>query len=127
MNGGLRPRSFFVLMRFMNMGSTGFNHHQARAANARHRAQLVVGGWLAGRHHLPDDLVDALGGQLRHATAPPEGASRRRAAATVRAWLQRSPHLPPDLVAAVHVLLPEVGQQSMADAWPLGLGADWPE
>ena len=119
MDGGLRPRSFFVLMLRMGIGSTGFDHHKARAANARHRAQLDVASWCAGRRHLSDDIDHALAMLLRR-DGLPEGAARGTAAKTLKEWLAANPHLPADLVAAIHVMMPEVGQGNMANDWPVG-------
>lgn len=82
-----------------------------------------------GRRHLNDDVDHALQLALRENRQGRQSAgqrARRSAAATLRAWMAASPHLPQDLVAALHDLLPEIGQGTMTDEWPLGLG-DWPE
>lgn len=113
----------------MSHGQYGFDHHKARAASTGFAALRTLQCWRMGRRHLTDAIDEALALAVREqdAARPKAGkAARRAAAATLRAWVQSSPHLPPELVAALHVLLPEIGQASMADEWPIGQD-EWPE
>lgn len=120
---------FFCSTPDMSHGQYGFDHHKARAANRRHHALATVGCWRMGRRHLTDDIDHALAVAVRE-NSPGQGgvskATRRQAVASLQAWLKTSPHLPPDLVRAVHDLLPEVGQGSMVDDWPIGQ-QEWPD
>jgi hypothetical protein len=107
----------------MYSGLNGSDPRQKKEQSARRYAAMELHGWLMGRTHLNDEVDRSLNLVLRlcDSTADQPGkAARNRAGATLREWIAKGPHLPRDLVAALLVLLPEIGQGSMADEWPPG-------
>lgn len=101
----------------MTPGQYGFSPKK-RKEGPRYSAQLTIRSWLMGRRHLVDDIDLALhtlglGKEL-------SGINKRQMIAALQGWVQRSPHLPKDLQEAIILLVPEVGQGTMADDWPPG-------